>query len=139
MRDYEFLEHTADIKFRARGLSIEEVFKSSARAISHAILGKGYDGGPDSEKISVKSADGKELLHDFLSEILYLIQYEGFIPTGYWIKISKENDQVDCVIKGFRNDPLNIDIEQEVKAVTYHEMVLEKNGGVWIAEVICDT
>ena len=46
-KKFEFLEHTADIKFRAFGKTLEEVFENSALAVS-SIYSK-------EKKISLKS------------------------------------------------------------------------------------
>ena len=40
---YKFLEHTADVKFRAYGNGLEEAFSNAALALKQTILGKSND------------------------------------------------------------------------------------------------
>ena len=61
---FKFLSHTADIKFRAFGNSLKEVFENSALALFNAI----YSGKIKEEqkfKIKVQGHDLESLLYNF--------------------------------------------------------------------------
>mgnify|MGYP003978744279 FL=1 len=76
---YEFLEHTADIKFRAKGKSIEEVFKESAMALKETMT-KGTEIKKIEEKdVGVEGKDYESMLRNFLEEFLFLFDAEDFI------------------------------------------------------------
>ncbi len=67
---YEELEHTADVKVRVKGRSIEDLYAESVRALMEVMyvtcIGKGVE-----REIDVSAEGEVELIHDFLSEVLY--------------------------------------------------------------------
>ncbi|MEK6820605.1 MAG: archease, partial [Nanoarchaeota archaeon] len=75
---FKFLEHTADMKFQAFGKSLEEAFVNSALAMKEAISGKIRVKSRIKKKIMVKGKDKESLLYNFLEEILFLLDSEGF-------------------------------------------------------------
>ncbi len=100
-RKFEFLEHTADVKIRVYGKSIEKVFENSAYALRKIII-KGKRIKKDKKegdnlrkerykikkrKIKVFGKDYLSLLYNFLEEIIYLVDAENFLVK----KIDKIN------------------------------------------------
>ena len=69
---YEFLEHTADVKFRAEGLTIEEMFSSAAGALNETIRGDIKILDTEERSFDVEGRDEEELLYNFLEEFLVL-------------------------------------------------------------------
>jgi|TARA_Y100000310_G_scaffold344913_1_gene460487 SHS2 domain-containing protein len=136
---YKFLEHTADIKFQAFGKSIEEVFENSAWAMFNAM----YDGKVKSSsiskklKINVKGKDFESLMYNFLEEFLVLLDSEGFFLSKIEkIKIDKKKFTLNVEVSG--NNSENYEISQHIKAVTYNDMFIHKEGKKWIAQVVID-
>ncbi len=133
---YRFLEHTADIKFQAFGKSIEEVFENSALAMFNAM----YDGKVKERKnfkINVKGKDFESLLYNFLEEVLFLFDSEGFfIAKVKNIKIDKSNFKLEAEVLG--DYAKNYKIHIDVKAITYHEMFVRQEGIKWVAQVVLD-
>lgn len=134
-KKYEFLEHTADIKFQAFGKSVEEVFKNSASAMFNAM----YDGKikeKKSFKINVKGKDFESLLYNFLEELLFLFDSENFFMGK--IKNIKITEDFELKAEILGDDAKNYEIYLDVKAVTYNEMFVREQGGKWIAQVVLD-
>jgi SHS2 domain-containing protein len=123
-KKYQFLEHTADAKFRAFGQSLEEAFTNAA----YALVSLMWDGDTIESKIrhpvTVEGRDLKQLLVNFLEEILYLLDSRMFLLHSVeGIKIGKIEDMY--VLEGsFFGDTYEKRYRPfgDVKAITYNEM-----------------
>jgi len=79
----------------------------------------------------------EDLLHDWLSTILYIFSAEHLIPVDYDIRF--DSDRLKARIDLRRYNPEKDGGEIEIKAVTYHGIRVEKRGGEFVAQVIFDT
>lgn len=138
MKEFEFLEHTADLKFRAYGKNLEDCFTNSARALFTAMLDLKKVDAKIERGISIKSETLETLLHDWLSELLFLFETENFVPGGFEVRIDEERCLMNATLKGEKLAEKHKH-ELEVKAVTYHDMIVREERGVWIVQVVCDT
>lgn len=134
---YKFLSHTADIKIRAEGENIEEAFSESALALKEIILRheKRMIKPKVKKKISVKGKDNSALLYNFLEEFLYLLDAEYFILSKIE-KIKINNGKLSADIIG--DNTSNYKISNEVKAITYNEMKVEKKKNKCVVEFVLD-
>ncbi|MEK6906664.1 MAG: archease [Nanoarchaeota archaeon] len=132
---YEFLEHTADIKFRAFGKILEEIFNNSALALNDIIKGKIKIKSKIEKSFIIKGEDNMELLYNLLEEILYLLDAEDFLMSKIKIKLVNKN-KLDVKISGDKAS--NYKFTNNVKAVTYNEMFVKKDKNKWIAQVVLD-
>lgn len=139
---YEYIPHTADVKFRAYGSTANEAFSNAALAMFNIMT--------DTEKIetviesniSVSSESCESLLYDFLEQFLILFDSEGFTPHSVDVtKIEKKGKKYILKAKA-KGDKASgkYDIKPDVKAVTYSEMKIEKPSGKkgWVLQVVCD-
>lgn len=134
-KKFEFLEHTADIKFRAFGKSKDEVFESCALALSN-IISRGQKIEEKKKKmINVKGKDDENLLYNFLEELIYLLDAESFIVSRTRVKVGK--GKLSAEIWGDIVEEYN-DLDH-VKAATYAEMYIKEiKKGKWEAQVVLD-
>ena len=128
MKKYEFLEHTADVKFRAYGKNIEEQFSNAVIALTSVMFNPDKIEEKITKSISIKGNDLKSLLYNFLEELLYLIDTESFIihkVTG--IKIGEMNKKhiLTATLVGDKIGDKYHNIGS-VKAVTYEEMEIKE-------------
>ena len=136
MKPYEFLEHTADVKFRAYGKTLEETFQNAAYAMTDVITDHTKIKPVIEKTISVESENKEALLYDFLEQFLILLDSEGFILNKIEdIKI--QDNKITAKIIG-DNHPENYNIETHIKAVTYEEMFIKKEKDQWVVQVIVD-
>jgi SHS2 domain-containing protein len=140
MQEFEFLEHTADLKFRSFGLSLGEAFENAGKAVFatmtdlHAIKPK------ISKKITLEAEELEVLLHDFLSELIYLFSVEELLLKKFEVKIVQvDTFQLHATVWGEKIDLSRHKLHKEVKAATYHDMKIEKTKEGWVIEVVCDT
>lgn len=135
MKNFKFLEHTADIKFQVFGNSIEKIFENSALALKETICGKIKIKEEKEKIIKVEGRDFESLLYVFLEEILYLLDAENFL-IGRVKKVEINNFKLKAVIVGDKAS--NYKFTNSVKAVTYNDMFVKKERGRWVSQVVLD-
>lgn len=137
MEKFKFLEHTADVKFQAFGSSIEEAFKNSALATKQTIAEDIKIKSKIKKAIKIKGKDIESLLYKFLEDFLYLLDAEDFLLSEVKdIKINDKQFTLTATIMGDKAS--NYQFTNDVKAVTYNEMFVKKQGDKWIAQVVLD-
>ena len=135
-KKFEFLEHTADIKFRAFGKTLEEVFENSALAIFNILYDKNVKG-KKSYKITAKGNDFESLLYNFLEEFLILFDSKNFLPSKIKnLKLNEKDFRIEAEVSG--DDAKNYKIGVHIKAITYNEMFVKKNKDKYTAQVVVD-
>jgi SHS2 domain-containing protein len=136
---YEYLKHTADLKVRAYGKTLEEAFANAA-------IG-GFDFLTDTEKIkkkiekkiSIKSKRIEALLYDFIEQLLFLLDTEGFIISTFKdmkIKQAKDKFELKCIALG--DNYKNYEVKGDIKAITYSEMKIEQDKGKITIQLVFD-
>jgi len=134
---FEVLEHPADIGFRAVGGTLPELFAHSALAMLSiaadpvAVLPK------EEYALAVESGDRESLLVDWLNEVLYWFDGKRIAFRDFRVTQFREN-AIQAVGLGEPRDPLRHRARLIVKAVTYHQLKIERRGGLWVAEVYLD-
>jgi len=138
-RDFEFLEHVADLRFMAYGKSLNDCFQNSAKAMFSAISDMKSIDEKDMKRIALKAEDLEVLLHDFLSELLFLFETKGLLFKKFHVSIDRNKGyRLKAELYGEKFNPKKHEIKTEIKAVTYHEMLIERRNKEWVAEVLCD-
>ncbi len=138
---FKYLEHTADAKFEAYGANMEEAFMNAALATFN-IITKTENVKPAIEKeISVNAKRDTSLLYDFIEELLFLLDTEGFILSEVKdLKIIKVEDSFDlkATITGddYKNYPG--EVHGNIKSITYNDMSIIERGDGWTLTVVVD-
>ena len=129
---YEVLEHPADLKIRAYGKDLPELFSNTLKGMFGSCRPKMTNENVVRE-IQIKADSLENLLVDFLSEALYLsdINNEIYLDADFQILTDKE---LKAKIKGQKVAGLDI----EIKAVTWHDLEIKKEGEQWQATVLFD-
>ena len=144
-KDFEFIEHTADVKVRVFGITLKEIFQNSLDALFQIVLPKargcslvdGYDickSFPIDREISISSHDKESLLVDFLTEVLCLMDTYGEAYGEISIKILSDTS-IEATLHGISVITYQ---GQDVKAVTYHDLKIEKVDDQWQAIIVFD-
>ena len=132
---YEFLPHTADLKVRARGTTVEAAFMESAMALKEAISGGIGISSLERRRIRVEGHDRESLLYSFLEEIIYLLDAEEFVLAGV-SDIRIGDGFLEAVLAG--SPAAGYHFANSVKAVTYSEMMIRQDAGGWVIEFVLD-
>lgn len=141
-RKFEYLEHTADVKFRAYGSTLEEAFASAAEAMFTAMI--------DLKSVSLKNdimikleAESLEiLLNDWLSELLFQMDANYLVFGKFEVLKLNERDGkflIEAKASGEQIDLKKHKFHLQVKAVTYHDMTIIKSDNHWEVQVLLDT
>jgi SHS2 domain-containing protein len=134
---YRFLDHRADVKFRADGESLEEMFIFCLDALNDVVRGD-IDILERSERgFEVEGVDYESLLYNFLEEFLVMLDRDDFLTKRVKeIKIDNEEKKLRCVVVGDRAE--NYKFTNDVKAVTYSEMFVREDNGRFECQVVLD-
>jgi SHS2 domain-containing protein len=137
-KDFEFLDHPADAKFRAFGQSLEEAFRNAAYALASLMWDREKIRPKIVHEVAVDGRDRKQLLLNYLEEVLFVLDAQGFLlhSVGELIIVREEGRYA---LKGlFRGDVFEEgqEIFGDVKAITYHEMMIEENDQVMVQVVV---
>ncbi len=137
MEPFHILEHTADIGFEAFGATREEVFANAARALFHIIVEADSVEPRETVTFCVEGADPPSLLVNWLSELLYLQDTEGWLFREFELNSLSEKS-LAAVARGEKADPRRHQLKLLVKAITYHQLQLEPTVSGWRAQVYVD-
>ena len=137
MQPFRILEHTADIGFEAFGATREEVFANAARALTHLMVD--LEAIAPQEKLSLRAeaSDMPSLLVNWLSEILYLFDAEGWLFHDFDFDALTEHS-LAAMARGEKFDRRRHQVKLLVKAVTYHQLDLRETAEGWRAQVYVD-
>jgi SHS2 domain-containing protein len=146
MEPFEYLEHTADVKFQAHGRSPEETFENAALAMLSAMIDPSTVRVEESWSVEIESDGLETLLYEWLSELLYLFEVELAVFSKFVVRLEevKEGWRLSGQIGGERVDSERHFFETEVKAVTLHQFEIRKEEGeegeeeIWTAQVVLD-
>jgi SHS2 domain-containing protein len=132
VKKFEFLEHPSELKIRSFGKGLPDVFVNSALAMMEFLFGKVPKSKIQYERLEVNANNLESLLVDWLAEILYLSNSKKRIYQNY--KVLEFSDRKIIADVGSQKALAKDDI----KAVTYHELSISKQNGLWQATVVYD-
>jgi SHS2 domain-containing protein len=135
---FRFLEHTADAKFQAFGRTLEEAFANAALATASLMWDPASIARQIRVPVRTRGIDLEQLLVRFLEEILYLVESRFFLLASVEeIVIEKRGAEyaLEAVFWGDTNSD-KYETHGGVKAITYNEMKILKNGGTTIQVVV---
>jgi SHS2 domain-containing protein len=122
---FKILEHPADVGIEAYGETMEKAFEHAAAALVSLITDPRAISARETRVIEIHAKDQEQLLVKWLSELLYLYDAFGFLAaktemeklTSISLKSKVRGETFDAKVH-----PARID----VKAITYHQIAIEK-------------
>ena len=134
---YEFFEHTGDIGVRVFGKNHRDLFQNAFKAF-FATLTEPEGIKPSQKKmIRVTNEGWERLLVSWLSEYLYLFETDQWLFRECEIQSLNKN-QVQAIGWGEKFNPERHRIKTEIKAVTYHQLSIQKKDDLWETKIILD-
>lgn len=138
MIPFEYLEHTADIKFRAYGKTPEEMLSNAAAALFKSMVDPATIIAKETWKVELEAIDLEELAYQWLCEIVFLFETEFAVFATFSVKLQQGGGcKLKAEIGGERMDLKRHAFENEVKAITRHKFGIKKND-IWCIQVILD-
>ncbi len=137
MAEYELLEHTADTGFRVRAGSLEELFARAAEALVSIAVDTASADARERRTLECAGEPVEELLVNWLSEVLWLLEGDRFVPARFE-ELSVTEGAARGAVWGEPRDDERHPPRIVVKAVTYHQLAIRAHNGGWEAEVFLD-
>jgi len=134
---YVQLDHTGDIQVKVFGNSLKELFINAAYALFDTITDTDKIGSQLAETVEVYGIDKEELLVNWLAELNYLFITESKVFGKFDLEYFKENELSATVI-GEKVNLHKHPLKKEIKAVTFHDLQIEKVGDRWETKIVFD-
>ena len=135
-KEFELIDHTADVGIIAHGASMNQAFANAARGLFSIITD--LDGIEEAlhRDIEITAPDQESLLVEWLNELIYLFDVENIIFNRFDIT-RLNNNYLEARIYGEKVDSSRHKLKTGVKAATYHMLKVKKNNG-YQAQVLFD-
>ena len=136
-KKYEFINHTADVGIKVWGESLESLFENTAYSMFDILTELDEVKVKESLGVEIEGKRTDELLADWLRNLLYKFNGEGYLLREFNIEeISKKG--LKAKVRGEKLNLSRHTLKTEIKAVTYHGLEVKKTGPGWEAQVIFD-
>jgi SHS2 domain-containing protein len=137
MKEFELLEHTADVGMRVRAPSLEAVIERATVGLA-GIAGLWRPGteATDEIDIEVEAMDPGAILVDWLNEVLYTLEVRSAALSGVSVRMAGEGGAAGRMVVAELED---VHFEgTPVKAATLHGLDVRADSGGWVATVYLD-
>ncbi len=128
VKDFEILNHTADIGIIAYGADISQAFANAARALFSLITELDDVEETLHRDIELTAPDQESLLVEWLNEFIYLFDTENILFTRFDVT-KLNNTQLKARSYGESVDSSRHKLKTGVKAATYHMLKIDKDNG----------
>ena len=139
MRPFEQVEHTADYAIIARGGDLRELIENAGRGMI-SLLVEAEALTPSQQLTYTVRADSPErLLIESLRELLHLEEDEGLVPVRFAVvRVSEGDLEAECEAGVTSLDEARPYLLSEIKAVTYHDLVIKSTPSGLEVQVVFD-
>lgn len=135
--NYKQIDHTADLGLEFFGRTRKELFVSAGSGLFDSIVDLGQINSVDTFNINITGFDIEDLLIEWLRELLSLHHIKGFLLKEFQINELTEK-RLSGSVSGEAFDEDRHYLKREIKAATYHDLLVERSGHGWKARVIFD-
>jgi SHS2 domain-containing protein len=134
---YALFNHTADLGLIVTGNSCEDLFRNAGLALMELMVINKPNYPGKKTVISINGNDFPDLMVKWLSELLYLFEGERQVITEIDINRLSPNN-INSTVDIVEFDSRHHEVLREIKAVTYHQIEVMEERGLWTARVIFD-
>ncbi len=128
-REFEIINHTADVGLVAYGADVSEVFANAAKGLFSLITELDNVREVVRREIELTAPDQESLLVGWLNELIFLFDTEYLLFKRFDI-IRISQTELKAVGYGEKVDSSRHEIKIGVKAATYHMLQIDRNDGV---------
>ena len=134
---YQVFPHTADVGLRINADDLNSLFEDAGRGFFSLIVASLDTIRPsDGQEIKISGNDIEYLLFDWLSELLFLFESRRMVFSEFQVSVDERG--LEGVAYGEKFDARRHLPVHEVKAITYHGLMVAHGDSGWTAEVIFD-
>jgi len=127
-KDFEFINHTADVGIIAYGADMSQAFANAARALFSLITELDDVAEVIQRDIELTATDVESLLVEWLNELVYQFDTESILFKRFDI-IQLNNTRLKARGYGEKVDRSKHKLKIGVKAATYHMLKVDKGDG----------
>lgn len=133
------MDHTADVGLEIEAEDRAELFRRAAAGMMHLILERLPERVDESRELRASSGDLAGLLREWLRELLYWHEADGFSVASTDIRTLEAEEGGRAVLEAtVRGGPDEEPPVREIKGVTLHGLAAEPRDGGWYARVVFD-
>lgn len=134
---HETFEHTADLGLRIQADDLNTLFAEAGTALCSILVANPEEVHAVEEmSFTIKCDDVEGLMHDWLTELLFTFHVNRRLLNKFAVNI--QSTGLTATAQGEKIDPSRHIINEEIKAITWHNLKVDHNKAGWIAEVIVD-
>lgn len=137
VKKYEIFDHTSDIGVRVNAPNLQQLFVNAAVALFDIMSDLRKVRKRSRIPIKVTAADTDLLLREWLGELLFVSFQRHMLFKSFLIR-RLENGTLEADAFGELINPEVHNIRTEVKAVTYYQLSIKREGKNYIAQFILD-
>ena len=127
-KDFELIEHTADVGIMAYGADVREAFINAARGMFSLIVELGSINEVEYRDIEVTAPDEESLLAAWLNELVCLFDAENMLFSRF--EITEFGDtRLRAKAYGESVDSSRHKLKVGIKAATYHMLEVDHSDG----------
>jgi SHS2 domain-containing protein len=130
MKQYELIEHTADVGVKAYGKTLAQAFEHAAKAMFDIITDSSVIAPVGQYDIELEAPDLEQLLVDWLSELLFLNGAKNLAFGKFEVTI--QGTHLFAHVFGEHYDRKKHKMGVEIKAVTYHMLSVSKKEPIFV-------
>ena len=135
-KDFEIIDHTADVGIIAHGTDMKQAFANMAKGLFSLITELDDIKEALHRDIKVTATDKESLLVEWLNELIYQFDTENIILRRFDIT-ELNNTRLRARSYGEKVDSSRHELKTGVKAATYHLLKVDKGDGYRV-QVILD-
>ena len=135
----EVFDHTADLGLRIEADDLDDLFRTAAEGLFDVVTAdRSTIVAQEEESVEIASDSPENLLVDWLNELIFRIETRHTLYARFDVAVAPDGRSLKATIAGEPIDPDRHVLDHEVKAATYHGLMLKRVGDRWLAEVIVD-
>jgi len=137
MKRLSVLDHTADMGLVIYGTDLKSLFEHAGKEFFHLITDLRKVRPRVEKRISLHGKGLERLMVSWLTELLYYHDVENLLFRRFEVEsVGKGGLRAVAFGEHFR-EGVHV-IKTEIKAVTYHQIHVQKEDGTWRAQMILD-
>jgi len=137
MGEFEVTDHTADVGLVVRAATLPNLFETAAEGMFSFLIDPLTVENRAWRERRVDADDREGLLVAWLNDLLVLLSAEEFVPKAFVVDEVSEQ-RIRATVHGEPVDPARHHFRLDVKAATYHQLVVRREGDGWWARIIFD-
>lgn len=134
------VDRAPDLGFQTKAERLDKLFEETAMSLTNLIVDTHTVLRKETKKIDLVGTSTKELLHAWLAEVTFLLDYEHFLPGELIVEIFHDEAgelRLRATVCGERIDSKRHVLRNRIKTVLVKdETLIECEDGTWIANVV---